>query len=167
MAWGILPATVKSPSVTRISTSHRACPLTKRFKRRGESEGKAGQKQWRDKEAYLQQLCFWTPLVFPDVLNNLLTEKCYTLVQLSGLIWPHVPSEVNFVLMSMALSSTRCSALWLNTCYPLWFLNACPLHLYFHWTRTEIELSQVKNRSDQEEKLKLYKEGKLSLGHKN
>ncbi|CAB1420622.1 unnamed protein product [Pleuronectes platessa] len=42
----------------------------------------------------------------------------YTIMRLSRLSGPHVLSEVNIELMSLALGSTRCSALWLNTCYP-------------------------------------------------
>lgn len=60
---------------------------------------------------------FLTGIHFGE-FNNPLTSVCYHATQLSGLSWPHVLSEVNFVLMSMVLSSTRCSALWLNTCYP-------------------------------------------------
>lgn len=46
-----------------------------------------------------------------------LTPDCYSIMQLSGLSQPHVLPEVNSVIMSLALNSTRCSASWLNTCY--------------------------------------------------
>lgn len=69
--------------------------------------------------AYVQSVILVCPHIeysFLGEFSNPLTSNCYPIMQLSGLSWPHVLSEVNFEWMSMALSSTRCSALWL----PFW-----------------------------------------------
>lgn len=91
--------------------------------------GKAQEEGWERGRADFHpkvkvvSLCSSIPLVsshiesfFLEDFSDLLTSKCYTIMQLSRLSWPHVLSGVNLELMSMALSSTRCSALWLNTC---------------------------------------------------
>lgn len=131
MAWGILPATVYSSYVKGICTSQWVYVLPEKSESRAEKDREAWENGWEKKKRRFW--LYWALrssifLVCPPIewsfltgshlgeFNNPLT--CYTVTQLSGLSWPHVLSEVNFVLMSMALSSTRCSALWLNNSYP-------------------------------------------------
>lgn len=131
MARGILPATVYSSYVKGICTSQWVCALPEK------SESRAAREQRKRKargKSNLTKNLRSSPASFPPFgffiyfffltgshlgdSNNPLTSNCYSVMRLSGLSWPHVLSEVNFVLMSAALSSTRCSGLRLNTCYP-------------------------------------------------
>lgn len=127
-------------------------------------EGKETRLGWKEIFLFfciISQLHFWSkfkvvlslcwhislvgPLIwqFKKKFNNPLTSSI-TITQLSGLSWPNVLSKVNFVLMSMALCSTRCSPLWPNTQYPLCFCNTCPLHLYSFWMQLQKFLNHPK-----------------------